>query len=163
MIHICSANYLGEEDLERHDLKPCDKTLDAYKRLEEIKDEPEFYKPYPEKEMTFEVIEKADGGCVLFAVEIGREAGVLMLVLSGFDSEAEQKACISFQARTWGKRWSLPVPPLEIDSRPLLYYVFFQLKDDPSGFADTILDHLPLMNAYGMAIIQSQKELYEQP
>jgi hypothetical protein len=162
MIHICRANYLYGEELERYDLQPCEKTLAAYKWLEEIEDEPEFYKPYPGKEMTFEVIEKPDGGCVVFAVEIGKDAGVLMLVLSGFDSEAEQKFCISFQARTWGKRWSLPVPPLEIESRPLLYYVSFQLNNDPTAFADAISDHYPLLNAYGMAVIQSQRELYEQ-
>ena len=74
------------------------------------------------------VLKRAGRVAGIFNLETG-EVGLGMLVLSGRSSELEQRYCLEFQWRIACPEWRLPLPPLEIDRRPLLYHVVFRLGD----------------------------------
>ena len=62
--------------------------------------------------------------------------GVAGLILSGLNEEDESSCCIQFMKKFNKKpefHWKLPIPPLEITSRPLLYLVYFRISENKVG------------------------------
>lgn len=85
--------------------------------------------------------------------------GVGTLVLSGRDPPSETQYCLDFMSRCrWQDPrknvWCLPLPPLEIESRPLLYHVLYRLNGPKQGLDELVEKCVPYMNATGLAFIK---------
>lgn len=65
-------------------------------------------------------------------LEIEGKLGLGILILGGnkASSREEQRYCKLFSKKMGFAKWYLPMPPLEIESRPLFYYVLFKLTND---------------------------------
>lgn len=70
-----------------------------------------------------------------------------------------QKYALHFQKRCarFAERWSLPLTPLEVDSRPLFYYVFFDLEGDRSVWKQVAPDMMEVLNGIGLGLLRVVK------
>jgi hypothetical protein len=88
----------------------------------------------------------------IMTLEIPGKVGMGLLVLGGSSSLLDQNYCLRFMGRIASTGWRLPIPPLEIASRPLFYYALFRLADQVSGQEWQDLSEKVIKRAYGLGI-----------
>ena len=91
-------------------------------------------------------------------LEVTDELGMGMLILGGTHaaSKREQVYCKRF-SKVMGFHnpdWYLPMPPLEIESRPLFYYVLFRLEREPGAWEDLATKVIRRANGLGIAFLR---------
>lgn len=70
-----------------------------------------------------------------------------------------QKYAIHFQHRCarFSDLWKLPLTPLEVDIRPLFYYVFFDFEGDRTLWRQVAPDMIEVLNGIGLGLLRVVK------
>lgn len=152
MIHVCLARFSNSTSLERTDLVKCSKTKEVSEKF--LADSP--------LDFDFKIMKKAKDGCISFSAGIDNIVGLGMLILSGENLETEQEFCHDFQKRIYSPYWSLPVPPLEISPRPMVYYVVFHMRNKICELAKRAEQEILLYgNGIVSGFLKSQRRIHD--
>lgn len=98
-------------------------------------------------------------GAAIVRYEVKNIVGIGCLVLGG-NGYVEQRFCKKFQQRTNFKndfqQWCLPIPPLEIVSRPLLYYAVYRMSNclGTTKWLKFAKETVELVNGAGVLLLQ---------
>lgn len=117
--------------------------------------------PFPTFPLPFSFGVIAIGSGMIVDVLVDDLVGIGSLILPGKNAEREQEFCIQYQHRTSFPTWRLPIPPLEIDTRPFCYHVTFPLAQ---GRKCKMIKNLALRYINGVAVAFSSeicKERYD--
>lgn len=130
---------------------------------------------FPDFKMNVQVMEPSwkwspKHGAVEFNMDFG-EVGLGMLVLTGKQPNRERRYCHDFFERNRhinmddGSRWEMPLPPVQLVERPLLYYIYFYISGEYVDFESRIKESKPYTDAIGLAFAQAHlgRSCYETP
>lgn len=99
-------------------------------------------------------------GAAITDLEVEGIVGIGGLVLAGKSSRQEQRYAIRFMQNMERvmkpSKWHVPLPPLEVETRPLFYYVLFRLGG-PGGEAwyEIAEKVIRRANGLGVALLRS--------
>lgn len=113
--------------------------------------------PYDDLNTEVTLVNATKQGAAILHLEVPKIVGIGMLVMSGYDAAADTHYAKRFMKKCSSIAWRLPLPPLEVENRPLFYYALFRLSEAVEGqkwfdLADRVVRKA---NSLGVALLRS--------